>query len=81
MITKKSPSEACNRATLLAFDLAVEAAGDCPHGVYGGAVVRPWCDTPGCPGCRRHRSMWRSVTTARSYPTRPQYFLDDEGLA
>jgi hypothetical protein len=44
------------------YDAAVRTADECIHQVQGGDIVRPWCDTPACPLCRRrHPVHWRRL--------------------
>lgn len=47
----------------------VAAADDCTHGQPGGDIVRPWCNTPACPWCRRrHPVHWRPFDTPAPVP-------------
>ena len=44
------------------YDRAMIGAPECIHGVVGGDLVRPWCDTPQCALCRtRHHVHWRRL--------------------
>ena len=46
----------------LAYSATVRLAGECDHGVVGGAVIRPWVGNPSCSVCRRSNpENWRPV--------------------
>lgn len=52
---------------------------ECAHGVAGGYMVRPWCNTPPCPRCRANGNCWRSMDTIRriTTPSHDQPTLED----
>lgn len=46
----------------LAYAATVRLAGECSHGVIGGAVIRPWTGSVSCSMCRRgNPETWRRV--------------------
>jgi hypothetical protein len=51
-----------NPAHLAYLDLALRAPWECRHRNPIGDLVRPWCDTPACPECRRGpASAWLTM--------------------